>query len=41
MEDGQNNEGLCVQPSVRVYKEVRLFYRFGYAGTADVRRISS
>ena len=34
-EDGHCNEGLYVQPAVRVYKEVRLFYRYGYLDAAD------
>jgi len=37
-EDGQNNEGFYVQPSARVYREVRLFYRYGYADAGGIRQ---
>jgi len=37
-DDGQNNEGLYVQPSARVYREVRVFYRYGYADAGGTKR---
>jgi len=37
-EDGQNNEGFYVQPSARIYREVRLFYRYGYADARSIRQ---
>jgi hypothetical protein len=36
-EDGETNEGFYVQPSARVYREVRLFYRYGYVDAAGIK----